>query len=326
MMVSFIIVNWNGAHLLSLCLDSIYRQSITDYEIIMVDNGSSDNSVEHIETEYPDVKILRLPVNHGFAGGNNAGLKLAIGDFIVLLNTDATLAANWLDATLTAMEADTSIGICFAKIVIEGTTLIDSAGDQISNAFHAIKIGEYEEANMFCEQRFVTGACAAAVMYRRKMIDQIGFFDEDFFLNAEDTDLNLRAWLAGWKCLFTPGSSAYHKVSATLGKMSDTAVYHYSRNVEWVWIKNVPFPLMLKYFPQRLFYEFISFYYYCIIKGKFRPFLQGKLDAYKQLSIMIEKRKLIQCHVKLNSREISAGLVNFRTYLRSGFAAQSKLF
>jgi GT2 family glycosyltransferase len=319
-MVSIIIVNWNGAHLLRQCLDSVCRQNFADYEIILVDNGSSDNSVELVERDYPAVQIVRLGSNRGFAGGNNEGLLHARGDFVVLLNTDAMLAENWLDAAVAAMKANASIGTCFAKIVIGGTDLIDSAGDQFSSAFHAIKIGEFEREDRHHERRFVTGACAAAVMYRRSMIDQIGFFDQDFFLNAEDTDLNMRAWLAGWKCLFLPESAAYHKVSATLGKMSDVAVYHYSRNIEWVWLKNVPFHVMIKYLPQRLLYECIAFFYYCIVSGKWRPYLKGKADAYLNLSTILRKRKQVQTLVKLNSRQISAELLSFREYVSHSIA------
>lgn len=315
-MVSVIIVNWNGAHLLRQCLDSIFRQSFTDYEIILVDNGSADNSVQLLESEYPAVKIVKLASNQGFAGGNNEGLMYASGEFIVLLNTDATLAENWLEVNVNAMKTDAAIGSCFAKIVIEGTTLIDSAGDQFSSAFHAVKIGEFEEESRYCERRFVTGACAAAVMYRRSMIDQIGLFDQDFFLNAEDTDLNMRAWLAGWKCLFIPESVAYHKVNATIGRLSDTAVYYYSRNIEWVWLKNVPLKPMIKFLPQRFLYELISFAYYCVLKGKWRPYLQGKIDAYKQLPQVLIKRKNIQRLVKLYSCDIAAELLGFRDYLR----------
>lgn len=324
MMVSIIIVNWNGAHLIRPCLDSVYRQTVTDFEVIVVDNGSTDNSVELIEHEYPAVKIVRLEINHGFAGGNNEGLHYARSDFIVLLNTDATLAENWLEVTLSAMRADAGLGSCFAKIIIEGTTLIDSAGDQFSNAFHAVKLGEFDEERRHGEKRFVSGACAAAVMYRRSMIDEIGFFDQDFFLNAEDTDLNMRAWLAGWKCLFLPESAAFHKVSATLGKMSDTAVYHYSRNIEWVWLKNVPVMSMLRFLPQRMFYELISCVYYCIAQGKLRSYLEGKIDAYTRLPMILRKRKKVQSLVKLSSQEIAAELVTFRSYLKHSFAAQCK--
>jgi GT2 family glycosyltransferase len=319
-MVSIIIVNWNGAHLIRSCLDSVCRQTYTEYEVIFVDNGSTDDSVNLVERSYPTVTIVGLGSNHGFAGGNIAGLQHSRGEFVVLLNTDAALADDWLEVVLSALNSDVAIGSCFTKLVIEGTSLIDSAGDNFTTAFNAVKIGDHQLESAYSSRKFVTGACAAAVMYRRSMLEQIGFFDEDFFLNAEDTDLNMRAWLAGWKCLFVPDSVAYHKVSATLGVLSDTAVYHYARNIEWVWIKNVPLITMLRYTPQRIMYESVSFIYYCIVAGKWKAYCKGKFDACRKLPAMIKKRKQVQKLVRLNSRDIAADLLSFGNYLRSGMA------
>ena len=148
------------------------------------------------------------------------------------------------------------------------------------------------------------------------MLDEIGFLDGDFFLNHEDTDLNLRAWFAGWKCLFVPEAVAFHKVSRSIGNLSDTSVYYFSRNVEWVWIKNVPLSLMFRFLPQRIVYGVSSFVYYCLMKGKWRSFLKGKLDAVAGLPVMIRKRRVLQRLVRLSSGEIRAGLVPLSRYLK----------
>ncbi len=194
--------------------------------------------------------------------------------------------------------------------------MIDSAGDTFTTAFNGTKIGEYEDTNGYATKRIVHGACAAAAIYRRAMLELIGFLDDDFFFNHEDTDLNFRAWLAGWKCVFVPEAIAYHRVSASRGTYSDFSVYYYARNIEWVWIKNVPFALILRYLPQRILYEISSFAYFCIVKGKFRPFLRGKVHAMLNLPKMLVKRGKIQHLVTLRHEQIAEGLEPISHYLR----------
>lgn len=314
--VSVIIVNWNGKELLADCLTSVLNQTFKDLEIILVDNGSTDDSIHFIETHFPSIKIVSLKENTGFTGGNIEGLKYAEGVFIALQNNDAVLTKDWLKDMVTAMQGDDQIGMCSSKIIIDGTNKIDSAGDIFTSAFTGTKIGEYENEEKFTEMRFVPGACAAAVLYRRKMLDEIGFLDEDFFLNHEDTDLNLRAWLAGWKCLFVPEAVVYHKVSASIGNLSDVAVYYFARNNEWVWIKNIPLLLLIKYLPQRIIYEMSSFGYFCILKRKWRPFIKGKIAALLKLPLMLRKRKEIQKLIKLSNQEIQKELIPISKYLK----------
>lgn len=314
-LASFIIVNWNGKHLLEECINSILGQSCQLFEIILVDNASSDQSVQFVRSRFAMVKIIELSENTGFTGGNIAGFKKAAGDIIVLLNNDAVLCEKWLEVMLVELQADSGVGFCSSKIVIAGTDMIDSVGDTFTTAFTGTKMGEYEPESIFNERRLVPGACAAAVIYKREMLDQIGFLDEDFFFNHEDTDLNLRAWLSGWKCLFVPEAVVWHKVSASVGEFSDKGVYYFSRNNVWVWIKNTPTFFLLTCFPQRIIYELCSFAFFCIKKGKWRPFLRGKMDAFKNIPVMLKKRKNIQRLVRLTRSEIESGLMPITRYI-----------
>lgn len=316
-LVSILIVNWNGKHLLASCISSIIDQTYKNYEVILVDNGSSDYSVQFVNSHYPFINTLALKNNKGFAGGNTEGLKLVNGEFLVLLNNDSRLSKDWLLNMVQAITSDDRIGMCSSKIIIDGTNKIDSVGDSFTTAFTGTKCGFLQDANNFNEKKYFHGACAAAAIYRVSMINEVGFLDEDFFLNHEDTDLNLRAWLAGWKCLYVPEAVAYHQVSASIGSLSDMSVYYFSRNNEWVWIKNVPLHLMLRYLPQRIIYEISSFGYFCLIKMKWYPFTKGKIDALLKLPVMLKKRRTIQRLIKLSDQEIQTGLISLHKYFKS---------
>lgn len=315
--VSFIVVNWNGRHLLDDCIKSLLNQRCNYFEIILVDNGSVDGSASYIESKYPSVKVIPLKENRGFAGGNIEGLKYAQGEFIALINNDATIKEDWLETMMEAMSKDSTVGICASKIIVDGTDTIDSVGEIYSTAFMSLKVGEGEPANKFNSEMTLPGACAAAAIYRKKMLDAIGFLDDDYFLNYEDTDLHIRAWLSGWRCLFVPGARANHKVSSTLGDLSDGAVYYLSRNSEWVWMVNVPFYFMVRYLHQRMAAEFLTFLYICFIKNKWRSYFMGKLDAVKGIRKVLAKRKHVQKLVNLPKKQIKNELLPLRRYFHA---------
>lgn len=314
--ISIIVVNWNGVSYLPGCLESVMNQSYRDFEVIVVDNGSSDNSTAYIKEYFPQVIVLSLDSNRGFTGGNLAGYEVAKGRYIALLNNDTRVDKNWLEQMVITMKSDPAVGTVACRIIVDGTDMIDSAGDIFTSAFTGTKVGHFQPSRQYEQSRTVHGGCAAAILYRKSMLDEIGFLDDDFFFNHEDTDLNLRAWFCGWKCTYVPTAVVYHKVSATVGKLSDMGVYYFSRNNEWVWLKNVPFGLMFRFLPQRLLYEFTSALYFCG-NGKWKPFIKGKLDALKSFNHVLKKRKKIQSLIKLPYSQIAHDLSPISSYLRS---------
>lgn len=291
--VSIIIVNYNGRELMQSCLESVFAQSFKDIEVIAVDNGSADGSAEHIRKNFPSVRVVPLPANTGFPGGNKEGLKHAGGRYVMLLNNDVEADRDCLEGLVSAMEKDASAGICAAKMLVYGKDIIDSAGDGFSHTLKGFKRGEGRPAGEYDKAEYVFGACAGAALYRREMLDQIGFLDEDFFLIFEDTDLNLRAQVTGWKVQYVPCAVVRHKVRSTIGNMSDTAIYYSLRNSELVRVKNIPFGLFAVCLPSFLAGTLLEFVYFGIKHRKIALYCRAKLDALRMLPGTLKKRKKI---------------------------------
>ena len=258
--------------------------------------------------------MVELPHNTGFTGGNAEGLKAANGEFIALVNNDTRADDRWLENLAAPMLSDPRIGICASKLIIEGTDYIDSAGDGMTTAGVGFNRGHGTKRNGYSSLEPVFAACAAGALYRRKMIDEIGFLDEDFFLYDEDVDLSFRAQLAGWKCVYVPDAIVHHKGNATAVRLSDTHVYYHTRNLEFVWLKNMPAGLMLRYAHHKLVQEIGSFCYLCLRHGKWRPYLGAKLDAVKMFPRMWKKRRAIQARRRVSNaylRSLMTSMFNF---------------
>jgi len=298
-MVSIIIINYNGGSDTLECLRALERQTFKEFEVILIDNKSLDDSVIQINDFLrsnplsSSVRFVSLEINHGFAGGNLEGTKYAPGRFVALLNNDTKPDKAWLEELVTRMENDSGVGVCASRLVQDDSNLIDSAGDGYAKILRGFKIGEGKVANNFAEQKYVFGACAGAALYRREMLEQIGFLDTDFFLLYEDTDLNFRAQLAGWKVLYVPTAVVHHKVRSSIGVMSDTAVYYSLRNSELVRIKNVSFGVFLRCFPEFILGVISEFLYFAVKHKRFRLYIKAKRDALKMLPRMWGKRKMI---------------------------------
>ena len=291
-MISVIIVNYNGRHFLEACLFSLISQIFQDFEIIFVDNGSVDDSVEYVRQKYPSVLIIENKENHGFAGGNNEGVRVARGDYILTLNNDTIADPEFIEHLVKAMERDDTIGMCAAKMRFPDGR-INSTGICISRSGAAWDRGMFtQDAGQFSIPEEVFGPCAGAALYRKKMLDEIGLFDEDFFLFIEDVDLAFRARLAGWKCMYVPSARVIHVHGGTAGYKSNISIYYGNRNIVWYVLKNFPIKTLFMCSP-RIIGRNCAIIPYYIITGKGLTIIRAKMDSIIGIWKMVKKRTTI---------------------------------
>lgn len=240
--VSIITVNYNGKRFLESFFGALER---LDYpkdrrELLFVDNGSSDGSVALVRARWPWAKIVESDCNLGFAAGNNLGIRHAQGEFIALLNNDTEVAPGWLRELVAVLARDGNLGSATSKILFlakrgeinnVGLNLYrdGSGGDR---GFHQPDDGRFDaEAEVF-------GGCGASVLLRRSMLDDVGLFDETFFMYYEDLDLAWRARLRGWDCRYAPKSVVYHVHCGSSGEWSPFFTFHVERNKIFANLKN----------------------------------------------------------------------------------------
>jgi len=233
MRVSVIIVNWNGKRILEDCLDSLKEQTFRwDFEVIVVDNGSTDGS-ECFAT-------IRNKRNLGFAGGNNAGIRAARGKYIALLNNDARADKDWLKELVEAAEENPEVGM-FASKILRTDGRIDSAGCTVHPDGNGMCRGRGERHNNYNKSEDVTFPSGCAALYRKSMLDEIGLFDERFFMYNEDTDLGIRAQKAGYKCLYVPTAIVTHLYSQSSSAYSLKKLFRVERNRILIMLKSFTF-------------------------------------------------------------------------------------
>ena len=247
---SIVIPNYNGQKYLGDCLDSLYRIDFPqeDYEIIVVDNASSDSSCEFIRSTYPEVLLIRVEKNLGFAGGCNLGISRSSGEYIVLLNNDTVVDANWLKELVAVADSDGDVAIVGSKLLFKedpgriqnAMSFITTRGDGGDVGSGQLDEGQYDST------REAMAACGASMLIRRALIEAIGALDEDFFAYYEDVDLCYRARLYGRKIVFAPRSVVYHIHSATSGEWSPFFMFLVLRNKLLLHLKNSHAGFLLK--------------------------------------------------------------------------------
>ncbi|MGH2457573.1 MAG: glycosyltransferase family 2 protein, partial [Chloroflexota bacterium] len=268
-------------------------------ETVLVDNGSSDGSLDLVGREFPEARIVALERNHGFAGGCNAGIQAATGDYIATINNDAFAEATWLEELVRAAQTHPTIGMVASKLLLaHAPGTVDAAGLTVDRAGIAWDRGAGAPDDPTEPSRDVFGPCAAGALYARRLIDDVGAFDEDFFCYLEDVDLAWRAQLAGWRCVFAPRARALHRHSATAGRDSRFKRYQLGRNKVWAIAKNYPSPAIWFYLPLIVLYDLAGLLVVTLARGGAdRPLgdrlagLAGRIDGLVALRSALAKRR-----------------------------------
>ena len=310
---SVIIPNFNGKAFLKPCLESLTQQTKKSREIILVDNGSTDDSVEFIKSHYPEVKIISLPSNRGFAAAVNQGIEQSKGSFVAVLNNDTMVNPDWLEVLCGFLEENPHIGFCASKITqYDNPEVIDSVGHGMMRSGYAFNIGNaVKDSGQYDNLREVFGAPAAAVVYRRSMLNDIGLFDEDFHMYLEDVDLSFRALLRGHKCMYVPQATVRHHGAGTTGSQyHKDNVYFIARNTIYVLLKDMPKQILKSHFFRisgfiiylQLYQTFKSFHAWSCLKGLCR----GLKDAQQ----MLVKRKRILGGKRISDDHIAEMLLS----------------
>ncbi len=324
--VSVIIVNYNGAHLLKECLESLRGQTYKDFEIVLVDNASTDGSVSLVKDTYPEVTVIENRENLGYGGGNNAGIRQSHGKYVVLLNNDTKADPRWLEKLVVPVGKDNGVGMCASKIMdYYHPDIIDNTGLLIYPDGVARGRGRLEkDAGQYSREEEVLFPSGCAGLYRKDMLEEIGLFDEDFFLYVDDVDIGFRARLAGWTCIYVPEAIVYHKYSATTEPYSALKAYLVERNRIWVVMKCFPaglafasiFSTLLRYLMQG----------YGIVTGKGAGsrlvrsgpgagsagiLVRAYVSAFRNFDKMLGKRKHISKTRKVSIGEIASWFTKF---------------
>jgi GT2 family glycosyltransferase len=293
--ISVIIVNWNGKPFLEDCLWAMRRQTFRDFETILVDNGSKDGSVEYVRTNFSEVKLLALPENLGFTGGNIAGYAQASGELVVLLNNDTEAHPGWLEAIYRSSLDYPDAGSFASKMMyFDERNRIENCGFDVGTAGTTVDRGrdQLDGPDWTCH-RMVFGACGGAAAYRRGMLEDVGFLDPDFFMIYEDVDLSFRAQLRGYSCVYLPGAIVYHRYRSTIKTRPAQQVFYSQRNIEWVYVKNMPIGFILRSAPLRLLYELGAAVYFTKM-GTGAAYFRAKVAVLKRLPVLFVKRRKIQ--------------------------------
>jgi GT2 family glycosyltransferase len=292
-----VIVNWNGEPFLDRCLSALLAQTIAPHEIILVDNASSDASLD-IVRRFPSVRLLAQNENLGFARGNNLAIQAAAAEseWIALLNPDAFPESQWLEALLSATRDYPAFDVFGSKLLVAADpSVLDGAGDIYHMSGLVWRLGHGAPVAASSEQeQEIFSPCAAAALYRRHALLTADGFDEDFFCYVEDVDLGFRLKLAGHRCLYVPKSIVHHVGSGTTGgQHSDFAVYHGHRNLVWTYVKNMPGVLFWLLLPLHVALNLVSIVWFAF-QGQGDVIWRAKRDAIRGLPKMWRKRQLIQ--------------------------------
>jgi hypothetical protein len=318
--ISVVIPTYNGKEHLKLCFDSLLNQQInnakyvlsTDFRILLVDNGSVDNTVDFVGSFYPDVEIIKLDKNYGFAKAVNEGIKLSLSDnrvtHVLLLNNDIECKEDFLEKMVNGFIYDDVGSVACKMLNFYDRTKIDDVGDFIKLIGSPYARGHSETDNgQYDKPENIFGACAGASIYKREVFEKVGLFDEDFFAYFEDVDFSLRLQMFGYKCFYNPEAVCYHKRGSTTGHITGFQTMLCEQNLITLRVKNYPlftFLILQPLFAAARVKRYLIFLF-SKQPGLFVKALYGYFKGLKQLPKSIKKRRFLFSKINLSNKEFA---------------------
>lgn len=297
MKVTIVIPNYNGKHFMEPCLSSLSEQTYKNFHILVVDNASSDGSIEYMEENYPDIELIKLQKNYGFSKAVNIGIQHSRTPYVILLNNDTTVDTRYVEEMVKAIEKSPKIFSVSSKMIqMYHPELIDSAGDLYTLSGWGVCRGCGRPVSNYTKYDEIFTACAGAAIYRRSVFDEIGYFDENHFAYLEDIDIGYRARIYGYYNMYCPTALVYHVGSGTSGsKYNSFKVKLAARNNLYLNYKNMPaLQLVLNFIPLAIGY-FVKYLFFCKIgfgKDYKEGFIEGLQTAKLQKKVKFQFKHL----------------------------------
>lgn len=292
MKVTIVIPNYNGKHFMEPCLSSLSEQTYKNFHILVVDNASSDGSIEYMEENYPDIELINSKKNFGFSKAVNIGIQHSRTPYVILLNNDTTVDTRYVEEMVKAIEKSPKIFSVSSKMIqMYHPELIDSAGDLYTLLGWGVCRGCGRPVSNYQKYDEIFTACAGAAIYRRSVFDEIGYFDENHFAYLEDIDIGYRARIYGYYNMYCPTALVYHVGSGTSGsKYNSFKVKLAARNNLYLNYKNMPaLQLVLNFIPLAIGY-FVKYLFFCKI-GFGKDYKEGFIEGL-QTAKTAEKSKI----------------------------------
>ena len=309
---SVIIPNWNGEKLLKDCLSSLTKQTYKNFEIIVVDNDSTDDSVEFINKFYPSIKLIRLNKNYGFAKAINEGARNSNADYVVFLNNDTYVDKNWLKSLVVYAEKyPEAISINSKLLNYYNHSKIDGVGILINEVGQAKSLGwEEEDKGQYDRVKYIFGATAGAALFKRLDFIKVGMFDEDYFMYSEEVDFAFRAQFLNYKSIYCPSAIVYHKHKATAKRLPQLLEYWQFRNMTQTIIKDFPTKVLLKKWRWlKIILVHLNTILYQLKNGFLWPPILSDLWILFHLPYLLKERVRIQKNKKVDDSYIESFFV-----------------
>jgi GT2 family glycosyltransferase len=315
--VSVVIPNRDGATprdgltYLEMVLSTLREQTFRDFDVTVVDNGSSDGSVEYLRESWPEVRLVTLSENAGFSAAINRGMEASDGEYVALLNTDLELSVDWLGLLVGELDRDPGVGFVTGKVMSYWERdVIEQVGQELYTCGRFWPRGlDQRDEGQYDEPRRVAIVTAAAALYRRSAIERAGAFDESYFLYCEDADVCLRILLEGYGGRYVPGPAAFHVRGGTVSRASDSTRFYLTRNALITLLKDLPASILLRSLPKIGLYQ-LHLLREARTEGSGGTVLRAWGAFVRSLPATLRKRRRVQRRRQIDAGQIAPLLIS----------------